>query len=74
MRLHSSTPPGPFERRALGVDGEPQLVVLRLLIGFEVEGPLVPGEEVVDRLLDLDGDEAPEIVLGEEPRCPRGSK
>src|SRR5690606_25783798 len=57
-----------LEEQALGVDRQPDLRVLRLLVDLEVEAPPRPREERIDRLLDLDADVALELLAGDPPQ------
>jgi hypothetical protein len=49
-------PPRPLQQEVLRVDRHLEGALFRALVGLEVEGALRPGEEEVDRLLDLDAD------------------
>src|SRR5205823_3660147 len=54
-----------LEQQRLGGDRHQKVLALGAHIGLEVERPLCPGEQVVDRLLDLHPHVALEIRLGD---------
>ena len=55
-------PAGALEEEVLRVDPHEEVLALRPHARLEVEGPRVPGEQVVHRLLDLHPDVALELV------------
>ena len=59
--------PGALQQEVLGVDRHQHGPLLGALVGLELEAPLVPGEEEVDRLLDLDADLALQLLAGDVP-------
>src|SRR6266571_2449830 len=54
-----------LEEQRLGVDRNQEILTLGADVHLEVEGALRPGEQVVDRLLDLHAHVALEVRLGE---------
>ena len=55
-------PPRALEQQELRVDPDQEVLALGTDAGLEVEGPRGPGEQVVDRLLDLEPDVALELL------------
>src|SRR3989449_5940815 len=54
-----------FEQQRLRVDVDQEVLALRPHLALEVEGPLGPGEEIVDRFFDLDPHVAPQVLLAD---------
>ncbi len=60
-------PPRTLEQQALGVERDEERLVRRQPVRREAERALLPGEQVVDRLLDLQPDEALELAAVDRP-------
>ena len=58
-------PPGAFEEKEFGIDPNEKVFPLGTNTGLEVEGARRPGEQVVDRLLDLHADVTLELLPGQ---------
>ena len=54
-----------FEQQRLRVDVDQEVLALRPHLALEVEGPLGPGEEIVDRFFDLDPHVALQVLLAD---------
>ena len=55
-----------FEQQRFRIDGDKEVLLLGADVSFEVERPLGPCEQIVDRLLDLHAHVALELLLRED--------
>src|SRR5512140_61069 len=55
-----------FEQQRLRIDRDEDVVIVGAHVRLEAERPLRPGEEIIDRLLDLHADESVQLLSAED--------